>query len=343
MKSFVLFNNKDGVGKTTLTYHFAHMLARLGHRTVVLDYDPQCNITAMFVDDETLEPWIRNRGSRRHVTGCLDLVRRGKGDVAEPELTTVADNLWILAGDLDLSLFEEPLAEAWPKKLSQGNERALDVLTALDLLSDLAAATVDADFVLVDVGPSLGALNRSALLACDSVVLPLAPDLFSLQGISNVGPALRSWRAEWHLVRERFMAGRAQASLTPHEFRPVGYLVQQHLARADRPVTGYAAWAKQIPSTYRLAMEGADALRSRRVDEVTDIDADPNCIGTIKHFASLVPIAQQARKPIFDLKQADGIGGGQALAVQQSRTLFEGLTRKLIERLERIPPPPVVD
>lgn len=54
----VLFNNKGGVGKTTLTFNIAHMMARLGKRVVVLDFDPQCNLTAMFLEDETLiELW----------------------------------------------------------------------------------------------------------------------------------------------------------------------------------------------------------------------------------------------------------------------------------------------
>ncbi len=88
------------------------------------------------------------------------------------------------------SRFEQPLAEEWPKAASTSNERALDVTTALDVVSNLAADQVEAEVALLDVGPSLGALNRAALLSCDAVVIPVAPDLFSLQGLRNVGPTL---------------------------------------------------------------------------------------------------------------------------------------------------------
>jgi cellulose biosynthesis protein BcsQ len=331
VRSFVLFNNKGGVGKTTLTFHLAHMFARLGKRTVVLDYDPQCNLSSMFLEDEALFERWQDNSLGMTVAGCLDLVRRGKGEVVDPVLLRTSENLWILPGHLTLSRFEQPLAEEWPKKASQDNERALDVTTALDLLSNKAAAQVEADYVLLDLGPSLGALNRSALLSCDAVVLPLAPDLFSLQGMMNVGPTLREWREEWRLVRERYLEGRPHRALPFHEFKPLGYIVQQHLARADRPVQGHADWARKIPSIYAEDVLGEDPPGSP-----VDIEQDPNCIGTIKHFASLVPIAQQARKPIFDLKQADGIGGGQIQSVYQSRSAFEALARKLMSRIEEL-------
>nr|VFJ42919.1 MAG: AAA domain-containing protein [Candidatus Kentron sp. FM]VFJ43550.1 MAG: AAA domain-containing protein [Candidatus Kentron sp. FM]VFK05594.1 MAG: AAA domain-containing protein [Candidatus Kentron sp. FM] len=329
MKSFVLFNNKGGVGKTTLTYNIAHMVSRLGQRVVVLDYDPQCNISSLFLETEELfEIWDVANSEGQTVSACLDLVRRGKGDVIAPQLQPVADNLWLLPGHLFLSAFEQPLAEEWPKKSSTNNERALDVTLALDQLSNLAAEKVDADFVIIDVGPSLGAINRAALLSCDAVIVPMAPDLFSLQGLDNVGSTLRDWRKEWTEVRTNWMAGRTQARFPHHDFQPIGYLLQQHLARADRPVMGYAKWAALIPARYRKKM-----LSETPPDKDIDIKNDPNCIATIKHFSSIVPMAQMARKPLFDLKQADGVGGGQTRLVSESRENFRALSKKIIERV----------
>lgn len=207
---------------------------------------------------------------------------------------------------------------------------ALDVTTALDLLSDRAGASVEADILLMDVGPSLGALNRAALLACDALVLPLAPDLFSLQGLMNVGPTLRKWRGDWQAVRTDRMGGRPQAHLDPHGFQPIGCIVQQHLARVDRPVRAYSKWIQRIPETYHRCVLDAEPPAS---------DAsrpDPESIASIRHFASLVPYAQVARKPLFDLKQADGIGGGQIQAVARSRKEFEDLAAEILARVERL-------
>lgn len=340
MKSLTLFNNKGGVGKTTLTFNIAHMLARSGYRTVALDYDPQCNLSAIFLSDEDLaELWedesqgdmTRADGSRT-VAGCIDLIRRGKGDIRVPSLIQVANDLWLLPGHLGLSRFEQQLAEEWPKILGSNNERALDVTTALDLLSNLAAEQVNADIVIIDVGPSLGALNRAALLACDAVMVPLAPDLFSLQGLANVGPTLREWRHDWDNVHPNRLRNTAQETLPIHRFQPIGYIVQQHLSRADRIPAGSQRWAAQVPRYFHQYV-----LDEAKPPEDLSIENDEQCISLIKHFASLIPLAQDARKPIFDLKQADGIGGGQIQAVARARREFEALVKQLIERLEQVP------
>jgi len=331
VKSLVLFNNKGGVGKTTLTFHIAHMMARLGRRVVALDCDPQCNLSAALLsEDELFDIW-EHEAPDRTVSDCVELVRRGKGEVRKPQLTRVDTNLWLLPGKLELSRFEQTLAEEWAKKADTSNERALDVTTALDLLSNLAAQAVNADIVLFDIGPNLGALNRSALLACDAVIVPMAPDLFSLQGLRNVGSSLRTWRKEWHLVRERHMEDRPQADYPPHEFKPIGYIVQQHLARADRPVSGHASWATAIPAVFH-----EEVLGEKGTKIPSDIDSDPFCIASVKHVSSLVPLAQQARKPLFDLKHADGVGGGQIQAVALASKQFTKLTHDVLLKLDTL-------
>jgi hypothetical protein len=252
--------------------------------------------------------------------------------VRTPELVEITDGLWLLPGHLSLSRFEQQLAEEWPKRADSNNERALDVTTALDLLSNLAAERVSADIVMIDMGPSLGALNRAALLACDAVVVPLAPDLFSLQGLENVGPTLREWRNDWMVTCGRHLQDRPQKKLPIHTFEPIGYIVQQHLARADRIPRGYEKWAERIPYVFRAFVLDAPAAQP-----FLSVEHDEHCIAFIKHFASLVPHAQIARKPIFDLKQADGIGGGQVQAVARCRLEFTKLAENLLERLDGLP------
>jgi chromosome partitioning protein len=338
MKTLTLFNNKGAVGKTTLTFNIAHMLARKGRRVVVLDYDPQCNLSAIFLGDEALvEIWSEEdenatTGQGRTVAGCVSPVRRGKGEVLEPALLPVSDDLWLLPGHLALSRFEQSLAEEWPKRADSNNERALDVTTALDLLSNMAAAKVDADIMLIDVGPSLGALNRAALLSCDAVVVPLAPDLFSLQGLKNVGTTLREWRQDWETTAHARLRGKPQERMPLHRFTPIGYIVQQHLARVDRIPSGYMRWAEQIPFFFHYYVLGEEDA-----DHGLAVDHDAQCIALIKHFASLVPLAQIARKPLFDLKQADGIGGSQLQVIARARREFSDLVDNLMTRLDALP------
>jgi len=318
VKSLVLFNNKGGVGKTTLLFNIAHMMARKGLRAVILDYDPQCNVSAIALGEEQLfEVWEEEQPGTT-VARCIDLVRRGKSDIEQPRLVEIGDGLWILPGDLALGRFEQVLAEGWGQVHQSDNERAVHITTALQRLSLAAGQQVHAEVALIDVGPTLGALNRAALLAADALLVPVAPDLFSIQGLKNVGPTIREWRSDWRRALERL-----ESPPETREFQPIGYIVQQHLARVDRPVRGYERWAGQIPAVFH------EHVLAEKKDFPRRMEDDPCCIAMLKHFASLVPTAQLARKPIFDLKQADGIGNGQIQAVARARNEFTELVEKL--------------
>lgn len=177
-----------------------------------------------------------------------------------------------------------------------------------------AAKEHDAQVVLVDVGPSLGAINRAVLVASDQVVVPVAPDLFSLQGLRNLGPTLREWRNGWHKrLGELRDPGRP---FPAGDMTPLGYVVLGHGVRLDRPVQAYQRWIAQIPREFHSAVLGESAAPPV---------PDPYRLAQLKHYHSLMPLAQEARKPMFALKPADGAFGGHAQAAQRAYEDFRGL------------------
>jgi cellulose biosynthesis protein BcsQ len=187
-----------------------------------------------------------------------------------------------------------------------------------------AAQAREAQVVLIDVGPNLGAINRAAILAARHVVIPLAPDLFSLQGLRNLGPTLRSWRGEWG---ERLKKNPDPELVLPDpEMRPAGYVLMQHAQRFDRPVQAYAKWMRRIPGEYRAA------VLDQPTDTPPDIDKDPYCLDTLKNYRSLMPMAMEASKPMFFLKPADGAIGSHARAVRDCYRDFQRLTRTIADR-----------
>jgi len=315
------FNNKGGVGKTSLAYHVAWMYADLGLRVVAADLDPQANLTAAFLDEDTLEGlWLSDTNT---VYTALRPLIRGIGDVDRPQLQPIEDNLWLLVGDLALSSFEDQLSDSWPRCLDR-NERAFRVMSAFWRILRKAAEERAADVVLMDLGPNLGAITRSALIAADHVVVPLSPDLFSLQGLRNLGPSLRSWRADWS---ERLGKNPAGDLALPHGgMAPAGYVVMQHSVRLDRPTKSYDKWIARIPEVYHTDVLGeADG-------DFAGVDQDPECIALVRHYRSLMPLAQEARKPIFHLKPADGALGAHQQAAQEARRHFEVLARGIAGR-----------
>lgn len=320
MKSIAFFNNKGGVGKTSLVYHLAWMYRERGLKVLVMDLDPQANLSAMFLDDERLAQ-LWDDGERSTVVDSLQPLIDRTGDIAEPHVEVIGQHIGLVPGNLSLSRFEDLLSENWPKCLD-GQEAAFRVITAFHRIMRQAAAKIAADVILIDVGPNLGAINRSALIAAEQVVLPLAPDLFSLQGLRNLGPTLRDWRKGWQ-KRLGEMPIKAGIDAPTGDMLPLGYVVMQHGVRDSRPVKAYGRWLDRIPSVYR------QAVLDKPVAKPPAIDKDPFCLSMLKHYRSLMPLAMDARKPMFSLKPADGAIGAHVEAVRLCHDDFLALARRI--------------
>lgn len=323
MKTLAFFNNKGGVGKTTLVYHLAWMYQELGVNVVAMDLDPQANLTSAFLPEERLEDlWLDGPGPQT-ILGVVQPLLERLGDLREPQLEVLASGLALLAGNLGLSLFEDRVGDAWPRCLQDNPAEAHDafrVMSAFRRAAEMAADSRDAELVLIDVGPSLGALNRAALVACDYVVMPLGADLYSLQGLRNLGPALNGWRRGWkRRLEENVPPG---LSLPSGDMAPLGYIVLQHAVRANRPVKAYQRWVERIPAVYRQSILGEPV-------EVPISEPDPHRLATLKHYRSLMPLAQDARKPMFLLKPADGAIGGHTEAVMDCYRDFKDLALRI--------------
>lgn len=324
------FNNKGGVGKTSLVYHVAWMLSELDCSVLVADLDPQANLTAAFLDENALETlWDDQSESRpRTIYDCVKPLT-GVGDLVTPELRSIAPGLDLLPGSLSLSAFEDYLSTEWTRCLgSESLYRPFRIVTAFWQVMQQAAMQCGARVVLVDIGPSLGAINRSALIATDFVVVPLAADLFSRQGLRNLGPTLRRWRKDWRLRRENWNKRNKDSHqsvfrLPKGGMKPVGYLIQQHGVRLNRPVKAYDRWARQMPNEYKKHVLGKHADKKSKKSD---------CIATVKHYRSLIPLGQNARKPIFQLSVADGAIGSHAAASLESFDDFSKLAKEVLRR-----------
>lgn len=326
------FNNKGGVGKTSLIYHLAWMFCKLGKRVVAVDLDPQANLTAAFLDEDRIETIWDDSSTGSTVFQCVKPLM-GVGDITQPRLQEIQNGLYLLPGDVGLSRFEDSLSVEWPKSMDDQNVyRPMRILTSFWHIMQMAAQDVNADLVLVDVGPNLGTINRSVLLATDYVLIPLGADLFSLQGLRNLGPSLINWRTQWNKRLKNWndcsdRNSHPDFQLPQGRMEPVGYLCQQHGVRLDRPVKAFDKWVQKIPAVYQQFVLNQEPTEGLQME-------DSNCLATIKHYRSLIPMAQEARKPVFSLTSADGAIGSHFNAVQDAKTDFDSLARKIAARIK---------
>lgn len=322
------FNNKGGVGKTSLVYHLAWMLSDMGYRVLACDLDPQANLTAAFLNEDQLEKlWDEDDASAKTILQCVRPLTQ-VGDLKEPTLAKITSRLCLIPGDLALAGFEDTLSSEWPNALGSSElYRPFRILTAFSTVAQSGAAQMNASIILADVGPNLGAINRSALIATGYIIVPLGADLFSLQGLRNLGPTLNRWRRDWKRRKNNW--AQPDFPLPNGDMQPVGYVVQQHGVRLNRPIRAYDKWVNRMPKEYARNL----CDDNKGPYPATPAQDERHALATVKHYRSLVPMAQEARKPIFHLTTADGAIGSHAVAANDARRDFRDLAKKIVQRI----------
>ncbi|MGH2509648.1 MAG: ParA family protein [Ktedonobacteraceae bacterium] len=239
-----LYNHKGGVGKTTLSVNIAAALAELGRRVLLVDADPQCNLTSYLVESDVVDSWLDASDSDDGVTlwSAIKPVVESTGAVREIEPYERLKKIFLIPGDIKLSDFEQDLSQVWTECL-QRKMRGFRSATAISSVVNMAASQVEADFVFYDVGPNVGPLNRVILLDCDYFIVPAACDLFSTRALSTLGQSLASWIREWQLISQ---LAPDDVPMLPGRPRFMGYILQKFRMYGGQISGGYASYVAKL-------------------------------------------------------------------------------------------------
>ena len=322
MKIISVFNNKGGVGKTTLTYHVANALSEMGKKVLVIDADPQCNLTIyalkqdyihdlwatedLFIDEgfETSKKKLsaidyeKIIDSPRSIHFLLKPTEEGTGDHEKsPPPVILNDNLHIIPGRLTLHLYEEKVASRWTD-VYRGEPLAIRTITKIRALAEEYADLYSYDYVLIDTSPSLGSLNKVIISTVDGFFVPASPDLFSLYGIKNIGKALSSWKAEFDVIYK--LISDEKRHVFPDNFVTfLGYTIYN-----AKKYAGYNEWdlakahlnyAKRIPATIEENIQ--IEMRSHLTQKVME---SPIGLTSVMHTHNTFPsMAQYYNNPMW--------------------------------------------
>jgi cellulose biosynthesis protein BcsQ len=316
-----IFNHKGGVGKTTLTFNLAAALANLGKRVLLVDSDPQCNLTAFLFEDKVIDDLLDHSDADdgRTIWSALLPVVQANGDVRKIRpFETHIDNLLLVPGDIRLSEFEAELTEFW-NQCYQRKLKGFRGTTALSSLVNRLAASHDIDFVFYDTGPNIGPLNRSILLDCDFFIVPVAYDLFSVRALKTLGRTLASWIQDWQTISE---LAPSDIYLLPGEPHFLGYIPQNFRVYAGQPTSEHLTYASKIDR--RIQSEVAAVLRKANPD-LAPTTASASKLGEVQDFASLVPASQKRGTPLWE-----SIAGSPALR-ERARQIFIKIAERTIQ------------
>ncbi|MFW0181032.1 ParA family protein [Rothia sp. P5766] len=326
------FNNKGGVGKTTLACNFSHFLAyEKGKKVLVIDLDPQANATQLLLDEQDWEQIYQNKeaSERNTVYKIFEHILDGDASI-NTDIKIYKSHRFlvdVLAGHPSLSKVEDKLSRAWDE-LKAGEISGARKTNWLNTLS----SKLNYDYIVIDAGPSLGALNRTMLVGSDAFTTPVTADLFSLYALENIGEWMDSWAAEYSeaILRipgekiEKFELGSTLKSREGY----IGYTIQQYIAKSSggtiRPTAAYDRYKNQIPE------------KSAMLKKTSKIDNDSLALGIIPNMFSMVPLAQNAHAPISTLVADDGIKGAQFNQQEKYSAALMEIFKNISKNLEVI-------
>lgn len=327
MRTVSFFNHKGGVGKTTLVYNVGLALARQGHTVLFIDADAQANLTSAALPVEELETALESAST---IYGALLPVINNTGDLKYVTPRKIRPNAYLLPGDIRLSAFEEILPQAWNESLA-GQYRGFQISSAMFRLIQNLATQISADYALVDLGPNVGALNRTIMIASDGFVVPLSPDLFSLTALPSVGASTARWVLDWQVALGSAKRAKLNidVALPKGKPSPLGYVSQQFVTYRKAPAAAFRRWSERIPNAY------ADGIVKPLEDADITVPTGSHLLGEVKNLSSLIPMAQQNNLAIFELTGSQA-RGAQYTRAQDTFDLFADLATRITARLAEV-------
>lgn len=316
-KVITLFNHKGGVSKTTTTFNLGWMLTKKGMRVLLVDADPQCNLTGMvlgFKGVEDLEELVGGDAPKNIRDGLAPAFESRPAPLRAVECQTVPgnDNLFLLPGHIRLAEYEVTLGVA--QELSSSLMTLRNLPGSPRYLIDKTAAQYDIDVVLVDLSPSLGPINQNLCMVSDYFIVPMNPDYFSSMAIDSLASVLPKWK----LWGER-ASGNPVLTEADYPFPEVGpgflgAVIQKYRPRVGNvPAKAFQKWIddllsgidkKLIPSlgASNLMLEDA-AYESAGFDPRQPLLQMPD-------FNSLIARSQEHQVPVYALtdEQLDQVG-----------------------------------
>ena len=307
-----LFNHKGGVSKTTTAFNLGWALADKGHRVLIVDGDPQCNLTGTVLGfggvGDFSEFYAEN--PRANISECLEPVFSGSGAPLEPAniVNTTHENLFLLAGNISLSENETQVAVAL--STSAAIPALQNIPGALCALLRMTAEAHDIDAVIIDMSPSVGALNQCFLMGSDFFIVPTSPDYYCHQAIYSLARVIPRWNAGVANFRNPGL-------LYPFPSEPprfCGIISQRYRPRLGEPARSFQQWIDVIKETVldqlvpALAAVGM-CVGAKEFREAEPGDTPYNLIN-IADFNSLIAQSQKHNTPVFALndKQIEQAG-----------------------------------
>lgn len=337
-----LFNHKGGVSKTTTTFHLGWMLAKKGYKVLLVDADPQCNLTGLILGYSASEefenfylknPDVNLKAALKSAYESLPkLIEAG-----EPVEVAKIKNLYLIPGHINFSEYEITMGIA--QELSSSIQALKNIPGAFSFYLEKEIEKFQFDFVLIDMNPSLGALNQNILMTSDYFIVPTSPDYFSKMAIDSLNTVFPRWKKWSERAQSMYELDNAAYPFPKGYPKFLGTIIQKYRPRNGEATEGFQSWINRInesvvsefvPAMYKIDM----LLDRKKYQEVRKDFTDSYCLVQIPDFNTLIATSQEHQTPVFALK--DNMFGHVGAILQQDqkkRREFHRIFSKLAEEV----------
>lgn len=334
MKKICLFNHKGGVSKTTTSYNIGWMLTNLGKRVLLIDTDSQCNLTSTVLGEDRYEQYYIDNPTN-NIKEALSPAFDGKPMLIEPaNCINVRDNknLFLLPGSFDLSEYEVSLGVSFT--LSSSLTSLKNLPGSFNYLLETTAKKYEIDYILVDMNPSLSAINQALILSCDYFIVPASPDYFSIMALKSLSQILPKWE-KWAIsARVAFKDSVYPFPTTTPKF--LGTIIQRFNIRKGKATEANRDVIEKINETvetiFAIQLKEENMLLNPKLYKTKNY-----CLTQIPDFNTLNALYQQYGVPVFELSDAQLKHKGTVLKqYQKTRKEFYEKFEKLSKDIIRM-------
>jgi cellulose biosynthesis protein BcsQ len=342
-KKIALFNHKGGVSKTTTTFNLGWKLAERGATVVIVDADPQCNLTGMvlgYKGPSELEQLYQDHPEQNIKAALAPAFESQPKAIEGLNCVEVPGRagLYLLPGHVGLAEYEVTLGIA--QELSGSIQTLQNLPGSIPWVLDKTADQYEADFVLVDMSPGLGSINQNLFTTSDFFIVPTSPDFFSVMAIDSLSSVIPRW-AEWGARAAANPVLRDAAYPFPAPgTKFLGTVIQKFRPRSGAPSAAFAKWIVEIEQTIEQvllpALDQIGLLLPAEQYESSGLTGT-HTLQTIADFNSLIAASQEHQTPVFALT-AEQIGkvGVVLEAAEGSRDDFDAAFEDLAEKVEAL-------
>ncbi|UQD95234.1 ParA family protein [Bradyrhizobium japonicum] len=334
-----LFNHKGGVSKTTTAFNLGWAMADRGKKVLIVDGDPQCNLTGTVVGFNGVSDFSEfyKKYPNANISNCLAPIFKSTGQPLVPAhvTTTLHPNLFLLVGNIDLAENETQISVAL--STSTAIPALKNIPGAISALLRMTAQEYNLDAVIVDMSPSVGALNQCFLMGSDYFIVPTSPDYYCNQAISSLSRVLPRWNSAVQPFRDASLLYPFPAA--PPKF--TGIISQRYRPRSGSPAQSFQQWIDVIKQTVLTEFVPAMTTNNMSVS-VADFTASspgdtPFNLINIADFNSLIAQSQKYNVPVFALKDHQIEQAGVILkTMKESRDAFKASFNNLANTVEII-------